>query len=697
MLNRISVKALLNSVIAVLAACVVIVLALGAGDSWHRLGTVNRIAGVSEASAYLFTALHNLRIDRSSTFRELNADKQLTAMDPVLQQAREAEMSALKSALVAVEGVNFPERQAAVSDLGQAVTRLTALQEESAAALMRPKGARRQGLVQEYFNEVNTLVATLDRMSSQLTRSVKLDDAFIDQVLELKQLAWVVRNAGGDASILISNTFGGQPLPPDALVKFTANSSKLDTAWATLEDVASGLSMPSRFTEAVERAKREYFAPDFVELRVNMLKALIAGEPTPIKPEEWTRLALSKLASLQGVAEAALDAAKDYAARQRSAAIWDIWVQLILLTAAAALAAGMTLVVSRRVSGPLRAIQAAMLKVAAGDLSAEVAFDARKDEIGALSRALRVFTDSMVEADRLRNEQKEPEARAATQRKADMQQLAHEFEDAVGNIVDAVSMSASELELAAGTLSKTAETTQRLTGVVAEASEDASSTCSRSPPRPSNCPARSARSRARCRNRARSPPRRSIRPARPTRASPSCRVRRAVSATWSSSSPRLPEQTNLLALNATIEAARAGEAGRGFAVVAQEVKALAAQTAKATDEIGTQISSMQAATQDSVAAIKEIGGTIGRIAEIASAIAAAVEEQGAATKEISRNVHQAASGTAQVATNITDVNRGASETGSASAQVLDSARSLATESGRLKVEVKKFVNMVRAA
>ncbi len=696
-MNRLSVGILLKSVIAMLAAAIVVVLALGAWASWSRLATINQIAAVADASSHLFTALHNLRVDRATTSRDTLADKQFAAVNPQVQAVRAAEMAALNSALVALQNVDFPEQQAAISDLRQRVQKLASLHTESAAAYLQPKAARRPGLAKEFMDETNALLETLDKLSSQLTHLVKLDDAFIDELLELKQLGWVVRNAGGDASVVVSNTLGGQPLPADALLKYTANVSKLETAWAALEDLASGRPMPARFTEALANAKRVYFAPEYTELRTKTLKALIAGEPVSMTADQWAPLSVSKLATLLGVAEAALSVAKDYAADQRAAAIWKLSVELALLAVAVLLAAGMILVVTRRVTRPLHVIQEAMLKVVNGDLTLEVGYADRKDEIGAHAGAMRAFTDSRVEAVRLRDERRDGEARATADRKAEMQRLADEFQAAVGHIVEAVSSASGELEVAAGTLTQTADTTQQLSGIVASASEDASAnvqsvaTATEEMTSSVNEIARQVQESSKIAGEAVEQAKKTD--ARITQLSAAAgRIGDVVKLITA-----IAEQTNLLALNATIEAARAGEAGRGFAIVAQEVKALAAQTAKATDEIGTQISSMQSATQDSVAAIQEISGTIGRIAEIATAISAAVEEQGAATHEISRNVQQAAQGTAQVATNITDVNRGASETGTASSQVLGSARSLARESGNLKVEVEKFVKTVRAA
>ena len=389
-----------------------------------------------------------------------------------------------------------------------------------------------------------------------------------------------------------------------------------------------------------------------------------------------------------GADKAAQDAADSYTAA--------LMMLAVILGAAVTIGIGISIYLVRDVSGGIASIVKPMQALGRGDLSAEVPHQGEKTEIGAMANTLQVFKEALI-AKKAADEAAAADAEAKIERGRRVDGITRNFESVIGEIVQTVSSASTQLEASASTLSATANRAREVTTTVASASEEAStnvqSVASATEELSSSVTeiSRQVQESARM----------------ATGAVGQARTTNDRVSELSKAAARIGDvvelintiagQTNLLALNATIEAARAGEAGRGFAVVASEVKALAEQTAKATGEISLQINGIQGATQESVNAIKDISGTIERLAEISSTIAAAVEEQGAATQEISRNVQQAARGTQEVSSNITDVQRGAKETGAASSQVLSAAQSLSGDSQRLRLEVSKFLESVRAA
>ena len=373
------------------------------------------------------------------------------------------------------------------------------------------------------------------------------------------------------------------------------------------------------------------------------------------------------------------------------------WTLGLAILGIAVIGGSIAWLIGRSISGPLGLLGARMQGLADGKLDGEIPGIGRGDEVGAMAATVQIFKDNAVRIRGLEQAEAATQARAAVERRSAMENIASDFERSVTGIVRSVSTAAAGMQTTAQSMTSTASDASARAATVGAASESASNnvgTVAAAAEELSSSVAEISRQVARSSEIA-------------SKAVGDAERTNTTVQALSTGAEKIGEvvklihsiaaQTNLLALNATIEAARAGKSGRGFAVVASEVKALANQTAKATEEISAQVAAMQSSTSDAVVSIGGITETIAQMSEITVSISTAIEQQGDATREIARNIQSVAAGSSEISTHIGGVTTAAAATGKAASDVLSNARELDNQSGMLRHAVDEFLSKVRAA
>ncbi|MBR0965826.1 HAMP domain-containing protein [Bradyrhizobium diazoefficiens] len=608
-----------------------------------------------------------------------------------IKQASEATFTKARAQVATVA-----DSGAIAASLERAASKLADIHTAVDPTLVKPLGERDQAAIKSFLPGVTEVAAALEPILNRLQNRVANADASLTTLLDVARTAQDLRiAAGGRAASLSPALSARRAVTPAEKSAMDRAQGRTEVDRDRIEAGIDQIGNPERLVAAFNDAKDGYFARA-VPIVDKDIAAGLGDLNYALNADQLADAVVPAVQKFFVLRDAAVAEARDRAVTARNTAYVMLALATLVVAALLGILVAVTMLLRRRVIGPIVNLTGLIGQMAAGNDDVAIPASDRDDEIAAMAESLQTFKSALLEKKRA-EQAAAAEAQAKIERGQRVERFTREFEAAIGEVVGVVSSASADLERSAASLTTTAGRSLDLATVVTSASEEASTNvhsvaaAAEEMSSSVNEISRQVQDSARIAGDA-------LAQARKTNdnvgelAKAAARIGDVVELINA-----IAGQTNLLALNATIEAARAGEAGRGFAVVASEVKALAEQTAKATGEIGQQIGGIQSATQESVGSIKEIGETIARMAEIAQAIAAAVEEQSSATREISRNVQQAAHGTQEVSANIASVRQGADETGAASSLVLTAAKSLSGQSSRLREEVSRFLESVRAA
>ena len=691
-----SLKFALLFVTGCIASILIIELTIDGFEAWEKYQHTKKLMAADAAGNRLVTGVYYLRREQPSVnagFKGVAAAA--SDLRARIAHHRKAAEENLNTSLPHLLALDFPNKEVIAAALRNAQARANSVRKRADAMIALPKSERDHETRRDYNSTMTALIKTAETLWSDESYVASVSDPKLAQYSVIKRLSWKLREiAGLERSVIASTMVTGMKILPQDLRQIENGRAQINFGWQVIQELTQhekGAAMRA----AVADVKRHYF-DTFRPLADRMRKLNEQGAPYNLSLANWIVRTDPQIDSFLGVLRAAAKMSEKRAAALETDAFLDLTLKILGILVAFGASALCILVVVSRVTNPLARIGRAVRDLAAGKLDVEVTDAQRDDEIGEMARAVDFFKANLIETKRMTAAQES--GRAEKEKRAALIEASTKtFESKVAGVVRSLETSSTELETTSRSLSESAVQTDRQSSDVAFTAHETSTNVQAVATATEEL-ARSAQEIGQ-----------QVTSSAHITGTAVDHVRHATETIQELASSadqigavvklisEIAEQTNLLALNATIEAARAGEAGRGFSIVASEVKALAGQTAIATDQINARIQKIQGATHESVAAIQNIDTIIQQVNKIAVAAADALGQQQAATQDIAQNIADTAAGTKNVTRHISMVQQVAMQTGNAAKQLLESASEVARSSSNLRSEVETFLTAVRKA